>query len=110
VSGQEFQAKVTASTSAATQRFGKRRLIHAGGFELGLLMRQLIGVGAPRGLEGVRSRRRRALQTLIQTLRGGRVSSVGVRLFSRGDSLSIAIDRIAQIGLRELAFATGANA
>ncbi len=30
----------------------KRVLIHAGGFNLGLLMRQLIGVGTPRGLQG----------------------------------------------------------
>jgi transposase len=30
----------------------KRLLIHAGGFNLGLLMRQLIGVGTPRGLQG----------------------------------------------------------
>ena len=30
----------------------KRILIHAGGFNLGLLMRQLIGLGTPRGLQG----------------------------------------------------------
>jgi transposase len=30
----------------------KRVLIHAGGFNLGLVMRQLIGVGTPRGLQG----------------------------------------------------------
>ena len=30
----------------------KRVLIHAGGFNLGLLMRQLIGVGTPRGCKG----------------------------------------------------------
>ena len=30
----------------------KRLLIHAGGFNLGLIMRQLIGVGTPRGLQG----------------------------------------------------------
>jgi Transposase DDE domain. len=30
----------------------KRILIHAGGFNLGLLMRHLIGVGTPRGLQG----------------------------------------------------------
>jgi transposase len=30
----------------------KRLLIHTGGFNLGLLMRQLIGVGTPRGLKG----------------------------------------------------------
>jgi transposase len=30
----------------------KRLLIHAGGFNLGLVMRQVIGVGTPRGLQG----------------------------------------------------------
>jgi hypothetical protein len=30
----------------------KRLLIHIGGFNLGLLMRQVIGVGTPRGLQG----------------------------------------------------------
>jgi transposase len=30
----------------------KRLLIHAGGFNLGLIMRHLIGVGTPRGLQG----------------------------------------------------------
>jgi transposase len=30
----------------------KRLLIHVGGFNLGLVMRQLIGVGTPRGLQG----------------------------------------------------------
>jgi hypothetical protein len=30
----------------------KRLLIHSAGFNLGLLMRQLIGVGTPRGLQG----------------------------------------------------------
>ena len=39
----------------------KRVLIHAGGFNLGLVMRQLIGVGTPRGLQG-------RLATVIATL------------------------------------------
>jgi transposase len=30
----------------------KRVLIHAGGFNLGLLMRQSMGLGTPRGLQG----------------------------------------------------------
>ena len=30
----------------------KRVLIHAGGFNLGLVMRHLIGFGTPRGLQG----------------------------------------------------------
>ena len=31
----------------------KRLLIHLGGFDLGLLMRTVIGVGTPRGWRGV---------------------------------------------------------
>jgi hypothetical protein len=30
----------------------KRLLIHAGGFNLGLVMRHVIGIGTPRGLQG----------------------------------------------------------
>jgi transposase len=39
----------------------KRLLIHAGGFNLGLIMRQIIGLGTPRGLQG-------RLATVIATL------------------------------------------
>jgi transposase len=39
----------------------KRLLIHAGGFNLGLVMRQLIGLGTPRGLQG-------RLATVLATL------------------------------------------
>ena len=44
----------------------KRLLIHAGGFNLGLLMRQLIGVGTPRGLQG----RLRAVVVALLALTG----------------------------------------
>lgn len=43
----------------------KRLLIHAGGFNLGLLMRELVGVGKPRRLQGVLSV---ILARLIQAL------------------------------------------
>ena len=46
----------------------KRVLIHAGGFNLGLLMRQLIGVGTPRGLQGRFVAAMAALVLLIRTL------------------------------------------
>ena len=36
----------------------KRLLIHAGGFNLGLVMRHLIGIGTPRGLQGRVAERR----------------------------------------------------
>ena len=45
----------------------KRLLIHAGGFNLGLLMRQLIGVGTPRGLHGRLIALRGILLTLIRS-------------------------------------------
>jgi transposase len=44
----------------------KRLLVHVGGFNLGLLMRTLIGVGTPRGLQG----RLATLLALVTTLRG----------------------------------------
>jgi transposase len=44
----------------------KRLLIHAGGFNLGLVMRHLIGVGTPRGLQGRLARV--ALFTTLRTL------------------------------------------
>ena len=46
----------------------KRVLIHAGGFNLGLLMRQLIGVGTPRGLQGRLRAILAALLVLIRSL------------------------------------------
>jgi len=46
----------------------KRLLIHTGDFNLGLLMRQLIGVGTPRGLQGRLSAVIAALLALIRSL------------------------------------------
>ena len=46
----------------------KRLLIHIGGFNLGLLMRQLIGVGTPRGLQGRLNAVLAALLALIRPL------------------------------------------
>ena len=42
----------------------KRLLIHAGGFNLGLLIRSILGVGTPRGLQG----RLAAVLAVISTL------------------------------------------
>jgi transposase len=47
----------------------KRLLIHTGGFNLGLLMRQLIGVGTPRGLQGRLRAVATTLLALIESLR-----------------------------------------
>lgn len=86
----------------------KRLLIHAGGFNLGLLMRQLIGVGTPRGLQGRLVAVLAGLLTLIRTLRVTIACLRSpMRLFLRFERLSIASDPVACIALRELAFATG---
>lgn len=86
----------------------KRLLIHAGGFNLGLLMRQLIGVGTPRGLQGRLAAVLVTLVTLIQALSDAITCHRSpVRLSSRLTRLSIASKPVAQIGERKLAFTTG---
>ena len=47
-----------------THNILKRVLIHVSGFNLGLVMRRLVGVGTPRGLQG----RLAALMTLLAAL------------------------------------------
>ena len=54
----------------------KRLLIHAGGFNLGLLMRQMIGLGTPRGLQG---RRPAVIATLLVLLGSARRCFVAIR-------------------------------
>jgi transposase len=86
----------------------KRLLIHAGGFNLGLLMRQLIGVGTPRGLQGRLAAVLVPLLTLIRTLSDAITCRRSpVRLFSTLEHPSIASKQVAQLGERELAFTTG---
>ena len=53
----------------------KRLLIHAGGFNLGLVMRHLIGIGAPRGLQGRVAAVIAALLVLLAHVRA-RVSAI----------------------------------
>ena len=86
----------------------KRLLIHIGGFNLGLLMRQLIGVGTPRGLQG---RLRAVLATLLTLIRMlskplARHRCPG-RRFSLLESCSMARSVVAHIRSREMAFTTG---
>jgi hypothetical protein len=86
----------------------KRLLIHAGAFNLGLPMRQLIGVGTPWGLQGQLVAILAGLLTLIRTMREVVITHPStVRLVSRFERRSIAINPVAQIGLREQAFTTG---
>ena len=82
----------------------KRLLIHTGGFNLGLLMRQLIGVGTPRGLQGRVHELVTALLALIESL-----SKLATR-YRRASPLehrSIARFGIVDIDAREMAFTTG---
>jgi hypothetical protein len=59
----------------------KRVLIHAGAFNLGLVMRHLIGVGTPRGLQGRLAAVISMLSWLLRTIRAhGRAISVWHRL------------------------------
>jgi len=86
----------------------KRLLIHVGGFNLGLVMRQLIGVGTPRGLQG---RVLAVLVALIALIRGlwrplG-YQKVAVRLFLRPGRMSIAQSEVSHKGTRTLVFTTG---
>src|SRR5213594_853384 len=55
----------------------KRLLVHAAGFNLGLIMRQLIGLGTPRGLQG---RLATVLGTLFVLLRAPRcrLAAIGI--------------------------------
>ena len=86
----------------------KRLLIHAGGFNLGLLMRQLIGVGTPRGLQGRHVAFLTGLLTLLRMLRESVVRYWSpVRLFSRHERRSIAHTVVVHIGVREMVFTTG---
>jgi transposase len=86
----------------------KRLLIHGGGFNLGLLMRQLIGVGTPRGLQGRLVAVVAALVALIGSLweltrRPERLAS----LASPRERRSVAINLHLTCGTAEMAFTTG---
>ena len=86
----------------------KRLLIHASGFNLGLLMRHLIGVGTPRGLQGRLVTAVAALLVLIRFLwepmrRPERLA----RPASRRERRSTAVNLIVPGGVSEMAFTTG---
>jgi hypothetical protein len=86
----------------------KRLLIHAAGFNLGLLMRQLIGVGTPRGLQGRLVAAVAALLVLIRFLwepmrRPERLT----RPASTCERRSTVVNLIVPGGVSEMAFTTG---
>jgi hypothetical protein len=86
----------------------KRLLIHVSGFNLGLLMRQLIGVGTPRGLQGRLVAAVAALLVLIRSLwQPMRCSERFVRLASPRERCSTMVNSIVPGGVSELAFTTG---
>jgi hypothetical protein len=86
----------------------KRLLIHTSGFNLGLLMRRLIGVGTPRGLQG----RVRALLGLLLMLTRAlwRLAAghwLSSQLASTQECVSIARYERALNGAMKTAFTTG---
>ena len=86
----------------------KRLLIHASGFNLGLLMRHLIGVGTPRGLQGRLVAAVAALLVLIRFLwEPMRRPEHLARPASRRERRSTAVNLIVPGGVSEMAFTTG---
>jgi len=86
----------------------KRLLIHTAGFNLGLLMRQLIGVGTPRGLQG----RLVAVVTTVLALIRSRwdfIKGQGkpVQRISLIERRPVKQSAVVPIGGREVAFTTG---
>jgi transposase len=86
----------------------KRLLIHAGGFNLGLLLRHLIGVGTPRGLQG---RLIAVVTTVLALIRSlwDRITDHRrpVRLVSPIKRRAIANSVATPICVREMVFSTG---
>jgi transposase len=85
----------------------KRLLIHAGGFNLGLLMRQLIGVGTPRGRQGRLAAALAALLVLIRSLWQPLTRRACLsRPFSLRHRRSTAVNLMGPSAVSETAFAT----
>lgn len=86
----------------------KRVLIHTSGFNLGLIMRQWIGVGTPRGLQGRITAVLAHLLILFRPLWGAVTRQwVSVPLISRLERRFSASFALAQTGVREVRFTTG---
>ena len=86
----------------------KRLLIHTSGFNLGLLMRQLLGFGTPRGLQGRLRALKTALLALIGSLRA--LATRHRRLIRRISPLrrrAIARPGDVHISVRDMVFTTG---
>ena len=86
----------------------KRLLIHTGAFNLGLLMRQLIGVGTPRGLQGRVTVILGVLLTLIRSCWPRMTHHrLVLALFSMRTRLSIARDPHVHVRALKTGFTTG---
>jgi DDE family transposase len=86
----------------------KRVLIHAGGFNLGLLMRQLIGVGMPRGLQGRLNAAVAALVALLRPLCAlVTAHRPPAQRASPIERYAIAESVVVHLGAREMVFTTG---
>src|ERR687897_1371352 len=86
----------------------KRLLIHTGGFNLGLLMRQLIGVGTPRGLQGRLVAVLASLVMLIRTLLPPVTLHQALgRHISAGERQMILESAVVHIGARKMGFTSG---
>jgi transposase len=83
----------------------KRLLIHTAGFNLGLLLRQLIGVGTPRGLQGRLIAVVTALLALIHSLWD--CATGHGRSVERVSPHALAKSAVVQIGVRGMVFTTG---
>lgn len=85
----------------------KRLLIHTAGFNLGLLMRKLIGVGTPRGLQGRLIAIMTALMALVRAVRELlTVREWSVRRVSPTERRDSPESAVVPIGVREMAFTT----
>lgn len=86
----------------------KRLLIHAAGFNLGLVMRQLIGVGTPRGLQGRLIAAVTILLALIRPLWHLMTPQrPAVQPISSLEGHTIAESAVVDIGTRKAIFTTG---
>jgi transposase len=89
----------------------ERLLIHTAGFNLGLLMRQLIGVGTPRGLKGRLIAAVTTIWALIRSLWDlATVSWPSRERVSPTERRPTANSTLVHPGLREMAFTTGCQA
>ena len=88
----------------------KRLMIHTGGFNLGLLMRQLIGVGTSRGLQGRLTAILTALLTLIRSRwQSLKLYKAMLTRFSTREDYSTGRDAFVHVSVSKAGFTTDAS-